>query len=246
MTTDTTNANVTKAENSFAGLVRKLCAVLGAAIVLSALVGVVFVARAAMGQDVPAQTLYVLMFEPVVLVSGFFAVVVGLGLVKDGRAMSLAMCGGAVAILAVLSDTSIPSRIYGANAPSAVIGGVEIQPFAIARLIGGLVLLGMSGVYALARSGRAGVPCLVRAVVLSVPVVVGLGGGVFMLTSKGRSAVSGVSPSFVAIGLVIGSVIVGGFIAAAVHQWVRAFEVGAGDVLDGAEQAKGGSGSKAA
>ncbi len=231
-------------DSGFLKLVGRMSALLGALIAVSALVGIVFVARAALGKDVAAQTYYVLMFEPVVLVSGFFAVVVGMRWIKDGRAMSLAMCGGAVAILAVLSDMSIPSRIYGANAPSAVIGGVAIQKYAFARLFAGFVLVGLAGVFALARSGGVGLPFVVRGVALSVPVVLGLGGGAFLLTARGRGAVSGVSPAFMAIGLVIGALVVGGFVAAAVHQWVRAFEVGAGDAMG--QDADTGAGSKAA
>lgn len=230
-------------DSGLALLAARASAIVGGAIALSAVVGLIFVVRAAMGADATAQTFYVVMFEPVVLLAGVLAVLVGTRKIKEGRALTLMICGAAVAILAVLSDTSIPSKIYGANAPSAVIGGVEIQPFAIARLFSGFVILALSGLFALGRSGRAGMPMMVRGFLLGIPVVIGMGAGVFLLTARGRAMIDGIPNPIVAIGLVIGALIVGGFVSASAHYWIRAFEVGAGDVVPEGEQA---SDSKAA
>lgn len=203
-------------------LILGLCFLLSLVTLLSALAGM----AVTLMQSPPLWFLFG--FELCVALASVFGVLVGLGKIREGPALAMLIVGGTMAVGAVLGEPAVAVRLLGRTGAPITISGVQILPFAMARLGMGVVMMGLAAVTILIRQPGRSFGYLIRAAILGVPVI---GALVVVAVPAWRAALMSLSPLMGFFTVIAGFFVLGGFLAASLHCLIRAFEVGQVDRL---------------
>lgn len=204
-------------------VILRLCLLISGVCLLSAIAG----AAVAAMQRPPLW--FLLMFEVAVAFACFFAVLTGLGRLREGPALSMLIASGALIVGAMLGEPALPLRMLGRTGSPVTVHGVAILPFAFARLLCGVAMGALAALTILRRRPGLSFGYLLRAAALGAPVALALGA---MVVPAIRAKVSGLPPLAGFFAAVLGFFVLGGFFCASAHCLIRAFEVGQVDRID--------------
>ena len=200
-----------------------VCAVLGGATALSAaIIG---------GLAYRSGEYMVALFEVLAIVAGVFATLVSIGKFREGAGIALASCALAIGGAAILSEPALVSRFFSTRVDPVVVGGVEIKWIMVGRIGVAVALMIGAGVVVWSRRPRASAWFLVRASLLSVPLV--LVAAAFVVPAV-HAWIDGL-PAMVRVVAVVAGFFIGLALASAAgHCFIRSLEMGrlddAGDV----------------
>lgn len=192
-----------------------ICAVLGGATALSAaIIG---------GLAYRSGEYMVAMFEILAIVAGVFATLVSIGKFREGAGIALASCALAIGGGAILSEPALVSQFFNTRVDPVVVGGVEIKWFMAGRVGVAVMMMIGAAVIVWSRRPRASAWFLVRAALLSIPLV--LIAGAFLAPTV-RVWVDGL-PAMVRVVAVVAGFFVGLALASAAgHCFIRSLEMG--------------------
>lgn len=180
------------------------------------------------------QRWYMLAFEVCVLVTSVCGVLLGLGKLRAGPAMSIVCVGGVTLVGSILAEPAIVARVVqGSTSVIPPIAGVNIVPWVYARVLIGLGLVALAGLTVLLRKPRVSLPLLVKGVLLGLPVAAS---GAFVVVPGLRSMVLSLPTLGQIILAIVGFFVIGALVSLSGHCLIRAFEVGA--MMDESEEPK--------
>ena len=194
-------------------VLRAVVALLSLAVAASAVAGIVVASR----QGPP-----ILMgFEAVILMATAFSFLIGLGFFRDAPAMGVFIAGGAILVGACLGEPRLVLRFMGSQAGGT--GGVDLLPYAYARLLVALGFFALGALIVLIQRPRTSFRRLAIGVALALPLVLmalafGNPGVRTSILSLNGVALAGV--------IVVLMIVVLGLVAASGHAIIRAFEAG--------------------
>lgn len=140
---------------------RVLVLTLSAGVVLS---GAAMVVLAAMTIKTNPMAAFVMALELVVVLAGVFGVLVGLGRIRTGQAVTLLCVGAAGAVASQVGPLVVDGQL----------AGVQLRPYALGRLALGAGLMLIAGLVVLSRKPGLSVPMLVKGVLWGTPLVAAL------------------------------------------------------------------------
>lgn len=178
-----------------------------------ALIGLSALAFAAAASLQPKPLWFLMGFELVAFVAGFFGVLLSLGKFKGGPAIGLLCVSACVGVGALLGFVSVNGKL----------GTFDMKPWFFAREGAALILAAASGLVVLLRQPQPALKALIRGVVMFIPVVVLLVGTRALLNTTFWADASG--PLRVAAVVIIFGMVLG-FFAASVHYVLKAFAIG--------------------
>ncbi len=203
---------------------RVLVLTLSAGVVLS---GAAMVVLAAMTIKTNPMAAFVMALELVVVLAGAFGVLIGLGRIRTGQAVTLLCVGAAGAVASQVGPLVVDGQL----------AGVQLRPYALGRLALGAGLILVAGLVVLSRRPSMSVPMLVKGMLWGAPLVAALaissGFGPLATVkesiSKTLTGLPNVMQIIVALGAFAAFCLL---ISASMHYLIRAFIVG----VEAAEQ----------
>lgn len=191
---------------------------------VTAVAGMVVAAR--------GQAWYMLAFEAVVLVTAVPCAILAARRDGSGHAMAMLCLGGVVGVTAALIDPNLVKALIQRQTPNVQpVGGVNIMPWIVARLVCGAALGAMAALTVLLRRPARSFPLLLKGIAFGLPV---MAVGVAVVIPSLRGKVLGLSPVGLIVLAIAGTAILGALISASGHLIIRAFAVG----LEEAEPAR--------
>jgi hypothetical protein len=196
--------------------VRVLTLVVGASVLLSALLGAALAVLLPYFVEGQRTALALFGFEVVVAVAGTLGVLLGLGRMRGSPGMALACVGGTILVGSAL----------GWQGAGRSLADVSLTPLLALRAAAALLLMASAGLVVLMRD-RAAIRPAVLGAVLGAPVV--LAAAAFALPA-GRRTIEGLLSGPVETSLAIMALLVlAGLLAASVHLIIGAFDLAVGD-----------------
>lgn len=169
------------------------------------------------------QTGFLIAFEVLVVIAGFFGLLAGLGRLPEGPNLAIFCMAGALVIAGLLIEPALMQRLRGVQASATSIAGLSLMPLAAAQLALGLLCVPLSALGTLSAGPRQARAMFVRGLILGLPVLAGLALVAFLLTGRGRSMLAGLPPFVVALAIVLGMILLGGLLSASLHFVINAF-----------------------
>jgi hypothetical protein len=162
-------------------------------------------------------------FEAVIVMASVFSFLIGLGYFRQAPAMGVFITGGAVLVGACLGEPRLVLRFLG-NAGSGVpAGGVDLLPYAYARLAVAIGFFALGALLVLIQRPATSFRRLAVGVALAVPLALM---GVAFANQGIRSSILSLNGIALAGVIVVLMIIVLGLVAASGHAIIRAFEAG--------------------
>lgn len=160
--------------------------------------------------------------EAVLIISGVFGALCGLGRFRSGPALAVLCVGGAVFTCSVLSEPDLVPWLMGQTTTPTITHGVNLIHLATARSLVGLILCAFAGIAVLVRNPTKSMGYLFRGALIGSPLLI------MAVLSRFHGIVSAISnfpPPIVAGILLVVFMVVIVCLSTSIHCFIRAFEV---------------------
>ncbi len=167
-------------------------------------------------------------FEPLIIIAGLMAIPPIWGRFRASHVMTMCCVAGTVLVGGVLGFIAAGGA-EGAASPGRLVRAMADDPMVLTRIGVAAALFGLAGLTMTLRRPARSMRYLGLGVVLAAPMAVAVG----LLASSGTRTWLANLPSIgLAILAFVAFLVFTGFISASVHCFIRAFEVGRGDLLE--------------
>jgi hypothetical protein len=205
---------------TFPLLLRAPTLLLALAVFLSAIPGIVIA--------IDQRPHFLVGFEISVLIASFFACLIALGKFAQAPAMGLFIVGGATIVGAALGEDQVVFILLGQQ-PNPTTSGVDLIPYAFARLAAGAIFFALGTVVVLIQRPGKSLKRLMIGSALALPLLA-MGGALAVPTV--RASFFGLNGIVFAGLSIIVMIVTLGFLAASGHWLIRAFETGLPECQD--------------
>lgn len=162
-------------------------------------------------------------FEAVILLASAFSFLIGLGYFRQAPAMGVFITGGAVLVGACLGEPRLVLRFMGNPGTGVPPGGVDLLPYAYARLAVALAFFALGAFIVLIQRPMKSFRRLAVGLALALPLALM---ALAFTNASIRSTILSLNGIALAGVIVVLMIVVLGLVAASGHAIIRAFEAG--------------------